>query len=527
LIRRHGVTGFLKNADIQGTFQIHDRLSGDTWIFADQINSGGAFYAVWSDKIVAAQEVALVHGIIEMMGGGAEVPINIIRNGCFLKINRAGTTETGELRPQGRLLYTGERFSPRIFEDLLEELRKTIQESVIRRIPRRGPVVVLASGGVDSSIILTIVTSHLRSRRELDRLKVVTFGKSEIGAREICDLSFCLHLLKALHLPCDQHLIVVGEDLSARRKLLLDKVFCPRPRLITPNPILGSQIRHTCRMSLVLAATVRACPDAKVVLTGDVADEIFAGYPTMRRGVQSGSELANRVRQKMDDLPLNDAARYTLASLHGCRSVLSQYESGASADCGSSKSSQDHPLEIRTPFSSHHVLHALQAANPNCLVGSFGGAVMSKLPLRILALRLGAPLEIAARIKVPFNHGGSGLSNDARDPLEIEAAREWNRLTDEELCELIHEERSNLAQLTLAPKDIEPSELLKSSFEQIVVFAAAKHAGLDRLIRGEGFRSKMPDSVYPTISPEALYAPSRMLQYDINHDNVQISSHHE
>jgi hypothetical protein len=225
----------------------------------------------------------------------------------------------------------------------------------------------------------------------------------------------------------------------------------------------------------------------------------------------------------MDDLPLNDAARYTLASLHGCRSVLTRDEIQTGTGCVPSGTPQDHPVEVRTPFSSHHVLHALRAANPDCLVGLFGDGIMSKFPLRILARRLCVPLEIAGRIKVPFNHGGSGLSNDTRDPLEKDAATAWNQLTDEQLCELIDEERPTLAQLALVSGDTNSSDLLDSSFEQIVAFTAAKRAGLDRLVLGDVFRSKMPDSVYPTVSANPLYVPSRMFQYDLEGDKIHVA----
>jgi asparagine synthetase B (glutamine-hydrolysing) len=289
-------------------------------------------------------------------------------------------------------------------------------------------------------------------------------------------------------------------------------------------------------MSLTLAEVVRRCPEAKVVLTGDVADELFAGYPSMRRGVRSRGAFVDRIREKLADLPLNDAARYTLASLHGCRTVLG-YTRNAEAPharipwsasvgyCPFHSTPADHPIEVRTPFSSHHILEVLHEASADVLVGSIRGVFVSKFLLRVLGLYLGVPLAITIRAKVPFNHGGSGLSNDSRDCLETQAAKHWSPLREEQLCRMIIEEKSRLLQLGLAEEAVGTDQILENRFEQIVAYFAAKHAGLDRLISGGTFREKMPDTVYATDLKDDLYVPAQMMTFDVEQSELCHPSH--
>ena len=324
LIREHGVRGFLRDADFQGTFQIHDSWSETTYLIADQLNSVGAFYAEFQGKLIAAQESFLVHSALELLGAGPEVPIRILQSGCLLKIDKTGGTEVVEYRPDAKQVYGGSKLSVAKVEDLVSDLHYHVTRATLRRLPAEGPIAVLASGGVDSSVILSIVVKHLRSTGELDRLKVVTFGRPDISHYEENDFANSVHLIHALGLSPERHLLQIDEDIKAREAVLSRHVFCDQPRLITPNPILNSQVRHTVRMSMVLSELVRRCSEAKVVLTGDVADELFAGYHSMRIGVTEAFQLRNRVRDKLADLKLNDSARYTLASLYGCASMLEE-----------------------------------------------------------------------------------------------------------------------------------------------------------------------------------------------------------
>ncbi|HTW79073.1 MAG TPA: asparagine synthase-related protein [Terracidiphilus sp.] len=552
LLQRHGVEGFLREADIQGTFQIYDRLSNTSYIAADQLNSAGSFYAKFKDTIVAAQEVSLVHSALEQLRAPADVPIKVLGNGCFLRIGKSGATEEIEYRPDCRRVYSGEELSVQAVEEILDRLQSALVDAVLRRLPKDGPIPVLASGGVDSSVVLAIIATHLRAVGDLDRLRVVTFGRPDLPGPAENDFLNSLHLIEALGLSPREHFLQINEDLMAREALYVRHVFCDHPRLITPNPILNSQVRHTVRMSLVLSDLARMCPDAKVVITGDVADELFAGYHSMRVGVQNGHQLRDRVREKLADLTLNDSARYTLASLYGCSAAISEsspisYSKVRGHACGSLLTPVDgrpnnrippgfapdikflietaHPIEVRTPFSSHLVLRALRDAHPDSLVGSFGDKVTSKFLLRLVAHRCGVPTEIASRKKIPFNEGGSGIRNEDRDGLEEAIARSWRRYEEKDLIQLIQDDREILVQLNLMQEDeIDACETLSTHYEQIAVYAAAKLCGLSRLVRGGVFRSQMPDSVYASEEYATAYQPLEMLRYDPHADRLELTS---
>ncbi len=552
ILETYGIEAFFRSADLQGTFLIRELATDDLYILADQLNTCGAFYAAHAAVFVFGQEVAVVDQILKLIGAPPDVAIHTLPNGSYLRINVRHSVvrpQSHSIRSYGARVFEGNDPSIGDFWLRCEELQRNIFESTIRRLPQRGPIAILCGGGVDSSCIVAIVVNHLRRVHELDRLRIYCFSSNlkEVSP-EADDLLNTRALLDQLRVPSGT-LVIVGENERSRRWLYETKVFCDVPRLITPNPVLNTQVRHSVRMSLVLAEIVKADPDVRVVLTGDVADEVFAGYHSMRIDVKSAGELADRVKMKLQDLPLNDAARFTLASLYGTCALIRDLELApllTSAGVGLTHfagMSQEnllqsldgidgplrdeisdvlrrlHPVEIRTPFSSHDVLKGLQSAHPDSLVGSFDGRVMPKFLLRVAAHRLGVPGKIASRGKIPFNEGGSGVRNDERDDVERRAAASWGGFGEHEAERLLSSEQlAVLLRLNLLPFAVDGdsvSFVAHGHYEQLAVYQAARRVGLDRLINdGSTFRPWMPDCVYSTDEVPGAYVPRRLLAYD-------------
>lgn len=558
LIDQYGLEEFLKDVDFQGTYQIHDKATGDTYIIVDQLNTCGCFYAEFAGCFVMASEHAVVHAALEFMDAPIDVPINVIQNGTFLKISKDGEVKSFDYRPDYRGVWGGAEYSIEHFANLVQAIRGAVWNATVNRIPVDGPVAVLVGGGVDSSLILTNVVRALQNRQELDRLMVFTLGTPAAGSRPADnDLLNTHRLLQELQLDSDRFLTVINPaEIQVWRDFLLrTTVYCRKPRLITPNPV-RTQMRHTITMSCVLARIVERNPDIMTVLTGDAADELFAGYNSMRQGALSPGDLRHRIQDKLQDLPLNDAARVMLASCHGVVAILkktllepalhgirhrhtevanlakaldtmtSAQLIGRLSDFGIGDpelihlASRVHPIEVRMPFTCHHILRALQNAHADYAVGKINGTTLPKFLLRVVALESGVPFGIASRPKVPFHEGGSGTRNADCDSAEMQAALDL--MSEEELLAGLNDSVADLRRLGIThDEDSLDHTYAANNVDKLGLFAAACYGGIKRMVKGNIFRSVMRDSIYSTDVTGTEYVPSELIECGVVNGRIK------
>jgi len=160
--------------------------------------------------------------------------------------------------------------------DAARELRGTLEAAIGKRLMSDVPLGAFLSGGLDSSIICAL------ARRHMDRLH--TFSVGFEGSR---DLAAARQV--ARHLDTVHHEYVLSEDEVTR---LLPKIIYH----------LESYDQDLVRSAIPTYFTARlAAEHVKVVLTGEGADELFAGY-RYHREIRGTADLQRELRRSIGAL---------------------------------------------------------------------------------------------------------------------------------------------------------------------------------------------------------------------------------
>jgi asparagine synthase (glutamine-hydrolysing) len=215
--------------------------------------------------------------------------IHALKPGHYLRAGRDGvsTTEYWDLvYPERGNGAAGEPEA--VYTERLEEL---LFAAVRRRLDADVPVGVYLSGGLDSSLIGAI--GHAVRPAEQFHSFSITFPQSDIDERQY-------QRLMAAHLGSIHHETEFApHDIISRLR---------RAVICAETPLKESY--NTC--SLALSALVRDS-EHKVVLTGEGADELFAGYVGYRldatgaRTASGGSDLEAMLEDENRDLLWGDA----------------------------------------------------------------------------------------------------------------------------------------------------------------------------------------------------------------------------
>ena len=482
ILLEHGIEEFLTDADLQGTFLIFDKQANHWWCSVDQMNVSGGFFAEWDDGLIIASEAAPIHQALEELGVEPDTAIEVMAPGEAFVRTPDGQCEEKWLKNQCQELFSGQDASDDAFESFMQEFSDSLTEAVRRRIPLEGTVGVLCSGGIDSSVILALAARFLREADQLDRLKVFTLGGSD---GEIADGNqdeiHTRKLLESLDLDAAKYLYVISakQTEEMNRQLYKEFVFSDVPRLITPHPILRSQVRNAVVMSSLLCTIRQEHADVITLLTGDGADELMAGYEEMIRGMRSAEEVREEICARVNYFPLTDGSRVALASFFGS-SAAAQLSGGDDSTL---------PVEIRSPFTSHLFMDALGKANADFLFGHINDVQCSKFPLRLMGNQLGVPNEIVLREKMPFNEGATGEKNGV--PSDIEQAVALEYMNAEEMA-WDGPELNEVRSFYRFPQDqpTSSSDLVPGMTDQMLTFFVSQGSGGERLIQGSMFQNQ-------------------------------------
>ncbi len=248
------------------------------------------------------------------------------------------------------------------------ELREALEAAVVKRLMSDVPLGAFLSGGLDSSIIAALAVRHEPG--------LATFA---LGFEDSADL--CAARDVAKHLGTTHHEIVVTEE----------EALAVLPEVLRH---LESWDRDLVRSALPTYLVAEfASRSVKVVLTGEGADELFAGYAYHRSYSEDTATLQHELHRSvaaMHDSNLQRVDRMTMA----------------------------HSLEARVPFLDPAVVEVAMQIPGSLKLRQDRGVIVDKWILREAFADL-LPPEISARPKAQFDEG-SGTA--ARLPMLAAAA---------------------------------------------------------------------------------------------------------
>ena len=255
----------------------------------DPVGIKPLYWARRGERVVFASEMAA-------FDGGWLPHVESFPPGCYWTPRRgverfaSAVPEAQEQAPDGRT--SPERPPP----EVLEETQRVLVASVHRQMMGDVPVGVFLSGGLDSTLVAAVAARYLEERGE--RLK--TFAVGTEGSPDLVAARAA-----AEHLGTEHHerVYTAAEAIEAVPMVVraIEHFDPSLVRSAVPNYLLAEM----------------ASEHVKVVLTGEGADELFAGYEYLRDLGTAGELQSEMVRtvEALHDLNLQRCDRVTMA--HG------------------------------------------------------------------------------------------------------------------------------------------------------------------------------------------------------------------
>jgi asparagine synthase (glutamine-hydrolysing) len=180
-------------------------------------------------------------------------------------------------------------------EEARTDLRETLVEAVRRRMMADVPVGVFLSGGLDSSIVAAIMAALAEPGQTIHAFAAGTADSSDLAAARVV----------ADHLGLEHH----------ERVYTADDVVDALPAVVTAMESFEPSLVRSAVPNYLLAEL--AARHVKVVLTGEGADELYAGYDHLREITDPADLQAELVRsvEGLHNLNLQRCDRVTMA--HG------------------------------------------------------------------------------------------------------------------------------------------------------------------------------------------------------------------
>jgi len=315
--------GLLNSINGQFAFALYDRRERTLFLARDNFGINPLYYTVIDGLLIFASEIKAIlqHPLapreVDLTGldqvfsfPGLVSPrtlfkgIESLKSGHYLRVNGSGLKQT----EYWDLDYpkVGEVVADRSESFYVERLTELFSQSVSYRLQADVPVGFYLSGGLDSSMVAAMI------RRASPNIQRHSFS---IGftEKEICESKY--QTLMAEHVDSKHHSIIFDwPEIADNLKAMIYHSECP-----------VKETYNTCSMALSKAARSNGM---KVILTGEGADELFAGYIGYRfdqsglRGSSNG-DMAAILEEEIRERLWGDADLFYETDQYAFREVKS------------------------------------------------------------------------------------------------------------------------------------------------------------------------------------------------------------
>lgn len=230
-----------------------------------------------------------------------------------------------------------------------DDLKEALINSVSKRVADLDSVAVLFSGGVDSTIIVQILKNL-----------GVDVNLYSVGVKNCQDLEVAEKVASKLHLPL--------------KTMILDEEVIANSFEATINTIESTNLMKIgVGMTIKLTSQLAHEDSYKVILSGQGADELFAGYNRYTKKYNTPDALYEELKHDLNYI----------------------YDVNLERD---DKATMSNSVELRVPYLDKQVINVAQKIPIDYLLHSADDKIRKHI-LRDTALDLGVPPEIANRPK--------------------------------------------------------------------------------------------------------------------------------
>lgn len=308
LFEKYGMPGLLRKLDGEFAFVIYDEGTGDVFAARDPIGIRPLFYGITKEgKVAFGSEVK---GIQEFCTDiKALPPGSYYQNGeVFSYIDMGNVTE----------------YIKTDIDTACSKINELLTAGVVKRLNSDAPIGFLLSGGLDSSLVCSIAQKHSKTP-----IKTFAIGMSD----DAIDLKYAKEV--ADYIGSDHQEIIITKS---------DVLGCIRDVVKQLETYDITTIRASIGMYLICKA-IKEQTDIKVLMTGEVSDEIF-GYK-YTDFAPSHKEFQKEAAKRVRELFMYDVLR---------------------ADrCIAGNS-----LEARVPFSDTEFVKYVMSLDPAMKVNTYG-----------------------------------------------------------------------------------------------------------------------------------------------------------
>jgi len=210
-------------------------------------------------------------------------------------------------KDERKLYYTPQWYSPSFLPTnpiTLQMLREGFEKSVMSHLMSDVPYGVLLSGGLDSSLVASIMSRHCQRRVETDGREPAHWPQLHsfsVGLKGSPDLEAAKEVANHLGSVHHSYIFTPQEGIDALSDVIfhLESFDVTTIRASTPMYLMARRIRAT---------------GVKMVLSGEGADEIFGGYLYFHKAPNAEEFHSENVR-KVRDLHLYDCLRANKAMM--------------------------------------------------------------------------------------------------------------------------------------------------------------------------------------------------------------------